>query len=130
MTTQTKSKFLALLALITAGLLAVTPEIQAQAPPEDPENFAWITNTNGLTWKKEIRYFFRLGTKGASLYFDESDKPKIASILVPEHVEITAINVKGCVNLTNLVIQPPRAGYYAPAEVRGERIPHYFGTAL
>ena len=114
---------LALFALIAAGLLAVPLE-KSQA--QEPENFAWITNTNGMTWKREIRYISSGSRSGASLSFDESDKPKIASILVPEHAEITAINVKGCVNLTNLVIQPARAGYYARAIVRGEDIPHYF----
>ena len=93
---------LALLALIAAGLLAVPPEIQAQDPPEDPENFVWITDTKGMTWKKKIGRY-------GGFHFDsseESDKPKIASILVPEHANIRSINVKGCVNLTNIVIQP------------------------
>ena len=104
---------LALLALIAAGLLAVPPETQAQALPEERENYAWITNTDGSAWKKEIRYTHSSWTGSReSLSFDESDKPKIASILVPEHAAINSINVKGCVNLTNLVIQPARSGYY------------------
>ena len=124
---ETKHKAnLALLALIAAGLLAVPPEkSQAQPPPEHPGN--WITNTDGSAWKKKIRYTFSsYSGSRESLSFDESDKPKIASILVPEHAAITSINVKGCVNLTNLVIQPARSGYYALAHVRGEDIPHYF----
>lgn len=50
---ETKHKAnLALLALIAAGLLGGPMEIQAQEP--EPENFAWITNTDGLKWKKKI----------------------------------------------------------------------------
>ena len=129
---------LAFLALIAAGLLAVPPE-KSQA--QEPENFAWITNKNGITWKREIysNSVRKVDTghssgysgwwspaKGDILYFDPSDKPKIASILVPEHAIINAIDGNGCLNLTNLVIQPARSGYYALAHVRGEDIPHYF----
>ena len=116
----TSSAKLALLALIATGLLAVPPE-KSQA--QEPENFAWITNTNGMTWKKEIRrgYSSYYG-HSESLSFDESDKPKIASILVPEHAAITSINVKGCVNLTNLVIQPARAGFYDTNHSTGKGI--------
>ena len=112
---------LAFLAIVAAGLLAVPLEIQAQ----EPENFVWVTNTNGMTWKKEIRHTYS-GYYGhrESLSFDESDKPKIASILVPEHAAITSINVKGCVNLTNLVIQPARSGVYTTNHLTGEE--HYF----
>ena len=108
---------MALLALIAAGLLAVPPETQAQAPPENPENFAWVTNTNGITWKREIqihsrdvvaRLAFESRLEGES---DEPDKLKIASIFVPEHAIINRIDVEGCINLTNIVIQPARAGY-------------------
>ena len=102
----TYSANLALLALIAAGLLAVPPEkSQAQAPPENPrENFVWVTNTNGLTWKKGI-----WGSTRSSFYFDPSDgfdKREIAQIVVPEHAIIAKINVEGCVNLTNIVFQP------------------------
>ena len=105
---------LALLALIAAGLLAVPPE-KSQA--QEPENFAWITNTNGITWKREIRIprnntiarlEFENRLEGES---DKLDKPKIASIFVPEHAIINEIAVSGCVNLTNIVFQPARAGY-------------------
>lgn len=112
---ETKHKAnLALLALIAAGLLAVPPE-KSQA--QEPENFAWITNTNGITWKRKIviprgdaiaRLEFENGLEGES---EEPDKLKIASILVPEHAIINEIHVDGCVNLTNIVIQPARAGY-------------------
>ena len=103
---------LALLALIAAGLLAVPPE-KSQAQ----ENFAWITNTNGITWKREIviprghaiaRLAFESRLEGES---DRPDKSKLASIFVPEHVIINEIHVDGCVNLTNIVFQPARAGY-------------------
>ena len=115
---------LAFLAIVAAGLLAVPPE-KSQA--QEPENFAWITNTDGSTWKKEIRFSEGFNGSPESLSFDESDKPKIASILVPEHAEITAINVKGCVNLTNLVIQPDRAGFYITSYSSiGKPIPNYF----
>ena len=94
---------LALLALIAAGLLAVPPETQAQLSPK-PENYVWVTNTNGLTQKKDI-----WGSTRSSFYFDSSDgfdKREIAQIVVPEHAIISSINVNGCVNLTNIVIQP------------------------
>ncbi len=100
---------LAFLAIVAAGLLAVPPE-KSQA--QEPENFAWITNTNGITWKREIWHNRDIR---AQLEFDrefeESDKPKIASILVPEHAIINAIECWGCVNLTNIVFQPAEARY-------------------
>ena len=105
-----KKTILGIVAAGLLGLLAVPPETQAQALPENRENYACITNTDGSAWKKEIRYTYSSYSGGReSLSFDESDKPKIASILVPEHAAITSINVKGCVNLTNLVIQPARS---------------------
>ena len=101
---ETKHKAnLAFLAIIAAGLLAVPPK-KSQAQ----ENFAWITNTNGVTWKKEIKKY------DGKLFFDEynSERPKIAEIIVPEHAFITQIDVRGCRNLTNLVIQPAKAATY------------------
>ena len=63
-------------------------------------NFAWITNTNGVVWKQDIpRSFLRL-------QFADSDKPKIAQIVVPENTDISTISAYNCVNLTNIVIQP------------------------
>ena len=89
---------LAFLALIAAGLLAVPPETQAQ----EPENFAWITNTNGMTWKKEI-------TPEGYFFFSDGEPTKIrravAQIIVPKHAIINRINVSGCINLTNIVLQ-------------------------
>ena len=99
----TCSANLALLAIVAAGLLAVPPETQAQLSPK-PENYVWITKTNGSTQKKDIWVSTR-----SSFYFDPSDgfdKREIAQIVVPEHAIISSINVKGCVNLTNIVIQP------------------------
>ena len=98
---------LALLALIAAGLLAVPPETQAQ----EPENFVWVTNTNGLTWKKEILDQDKGGGEYVSRFFfylaEGVDKREIAQIVVPEHAIIASIDVEGCVNLTNIVIHPP-----------------------
>ena len=106
----TCSANLALLALIAAGLLAVPPETQAQAPPENPrENFVWVTNANGLTWKKDM-----WGHHISNFSFDprdKFDKREIAQIVVPEHAIIHGINAKGCVNLTNIVIQFAEARY-------------------
>ena len=106
---ETKHKAnLALLAIVAAGLLAVPPETQAQQdPPEERENYVWITKTNGSTQKKDI-----WGSTRSSFYFDPSDgfdKREIAQIVVPEHAIISSINVEGCVNLTNIVIQPAEA---------------------
>ena len=93
---------LALLALIAAGLLAVPPETQAQ----EPENFVWVTNTKGMTWKKEI---LQDSHELSTLFFylaEGVDKREIAQIVVPEHAIIAKINVERCVNLTNIVFQP------------------------
>ena len=109
MQTCNRKSNLAFLAIVAASLLAVPPEkSQAQEPPEDPENFAWITNTNGITWKREI--------VSSDLKFERSDKPKIASILVPERARIDYIDIRGCVNLTNIVIQPAQP---SPTTIRG-----------
>ena len=90
----TRSANLALLALIAAGLLAVPPEkSQAQEP-----NFAWITDTNGITWREKIH--------DEEIAFEKAEKPQIAEIVVPEHARVSEIDVRGCINLTNLVIKP------------------------
>ena len=107
--------------LVTLGIAVVAlANSLAPSKAQAQENFAWITNKNGITWKREI-YSNSVRkvdgppvgysgwwspAKGDILYFDPSDKPKIASILVPEHAIINAIDVNGCVNLTNIVIQP------------------------
>ena len=114
---------LAFLAIVAAGLLAVPPE-KSQA--QEPENFAWITNTDGLKWKKKIylaadvsKHVTDIFNKGIListsieeeiqriwlvLHFDPSEKQEVAQIVIPEHVNFRSINVNGCVNLTNLVI--------------------------
>ena len=84
------------LAIIAACLCACLPtQVQAQ------ENFAWITNTNGVTWKKYINDFGNL-----ELFAQD----QIAEIVVPEHVLIDQINVEACDNLTNIVIHPATTG--------------------
>ncbi len=101
---------LALLAIVAAGLLAVPPETQAQAPPEVPEeNFAWITNTNGSTWKKEI-------SPPLHLRFEHGERREIAQIVVPKHAIINRIIAGGCINLTNIVFQPGQAKQYGSGD--------------
>ena len=57
-----------------------------------------------MTWKKEISDVS--GT--ARLRFGYSERQKIAEIVVPEHANITYIFVYECVNLTNIVLHPPK----------------------
>ena len=91
--------------IVLAGSLAPS-KAQAQ------ENFAWITNTNGVTWKME----FPTGDLG--FWEDFSiDRQKIAEIVVPEHAIIKSIFIMECVNLTNIVLHPVR-----PAENFGLNI--------
>ena len=105
---------LAFLAMIAAGLLAVPPEIQAQEPPEERENYALITHTNGMTWKEETnssRITFNGETRGYYYYlsFWSDHEPLITEIVVPENALINEIHLQGCVNLTNIVIHPKTA---------------------
>ena len=88
------------IAMIALASSAGIQTIQAQV--EEQENFVWITNTNGITWK-EI-----LAGKNSQLHFTDypSIRPTIVQIVVPEHTRISKIDVSGCANLTNLVIQP------------------------
>ena len=90
---------IALIALASAG----TETAQAQ----EQENYVWITNTNGMTWKGTSRNTSRLS-------FNDSDKPKVAQIVVPEHASFDQIDVRGCVNLTNLIFRPPTARSWHP----------------
>ena len=84
------------LAIIAACLWACLPtQVQAQ------ENFAWITNTNGVTWKKYINDFGNL-----ELFAQD----QIAEIVVPEHALIDKIDVAACDNLTNIVLHPATTG--------------------
>lgn len=84
------------IALIALATSAGTQSTQAQ----EQENYAWITNTNGMTWKGILS-----GTS-STLAFSDSTKPTIAQIIVPEHARIRELDVRGCANLTNLIIQP------------------------
>ena len=94
---QIKMTVIALIALASS---AGAPTAKAQE--EEQENFVWITNTNGMTWKGTSRNTSRLS-------FNDSDKPKVAQIVVPEHASFDQIDVRECVNLTNLVFRPPSA---------------------
>ncbi len=89
----TKTIAIALIALATT---AATEQTQA-------ENFAWITNTNGITWKRTLTH------PSSLLVFSDSEKPAVAQIVVPEHSRLTQIDVRGCTNLTNLVFKPTSA---------------------
>ena len=86
---------------VTFGLAVVAlASSLAPSKAQAQENFAWITNTNGVTWKKEIAQNVLGG------FLIVRGQHKIASILVPEHAEIDYIEVQGCVNLTNIVLLP------------------------
>ena len=105
---------LAILALIAAGLLGGPMEIQAQEPPEERENYALITHTNGMTWKEKIIGVpTSEGLPAYHLGFLQRHKPQIAEIVVPENALINVIRAEGCVNLTNIVIHPKTAPPYA-----------------
>ena len=94
---------------VTFGLAVVAlASSLAPSKAQAQENFAWITNTNGVTWKKEI-------TKYGTLSF--SSCASVAQILVPEHALIDHINVQGCRNLTNIILLPATTGRPEP---RGE----------
>ena len=86
------------IALIALASIAGIQTTKAQ----EQENYVWITNTNGVTWKET------LAGKNSQLHFTDyhSIRPTIAQIVVPEHTRISEIDVSGCANLTNLVIQP------------------------
>ncbi len=93
---------------VTFGLAVVAlASSLAPSKAQAQENFAWITNTNGVTWKKEIHSRGLLHFRDDSPWSDFSgERPKIASIFVPEHAKINYIEVYGCVNLTNIVLLP------------------------
>ena len=79
--------------------MAIAAIAMATAATETQANFAWITNTNGIVWKRDISYSSR------TLSFKESDRSKVAQIVVPENTDINNIYVTDCINLTNIVIQ-------------------------
>ena len=86
---------------VTLGLAVVAlASSLAPAKAQEQQHFAYVTNTNGVTWKKEITQ----NVLGGLLIIP--GQHKIASILVPEHAEIDYIEVQGCVNLTNIVLLP------------------------
>lgn len=91
--------------LVTLGIAVVAlANSLAPSKAQAQENFAWITNTNGVTWKKSINDLGNLNL--GSRY----GVPEIAEIVVPKHVLIDQIDVINCVNLTNIVIHPATAG--------------------
>ena len=126
---------LALLALIAAGLLAVPPETQAQAPPEVPENnFAWITDTNGITRREKISppdYDREADgspriSGGAfwGLALRVSKDKSIAEIVVPEHALIAEIFAYECVNLTNIILKTNQGGGHFFYRIEEDRHVH------
>ena len=82
--------------IVLAGSLAPS-KAQAQ------QHFAYATHTNGVTRKYGIA-----GNVHGRDRLDLSYEKTIAEILVPENANIGYINVWGCVNLTNIVLQPAR----------------------
>lgn len=95
-------KHLMAIALIALAATAATETAQAQ----EQENYVWITNTNGITWKRT------LSTRSSTMVFSDSEKPEAAQIVVPEHASIDQIDMRGCINLTNLIFRPPTARRY------------------
>ena len=116
--TMRTCKHLTAIALIALAVSAGIQTIQAQE--EEQKNFVWITNTNGITEKEVIM-------RRSFIYFDEWKKPEVAQIVVPEHASIGYIDMRGCINLTNLIYRPasargwqsslthPNGGYYTHA---------------
>lgn len=62
---------------------------------QEQEPFVWMTNTKGITWKQTV----------AGSTVNQSDNADLVKIVVPENVALISIDIVGCVNLTNLVIQ-------------------------
>ena len=101
------------LLMVVACLLGGPMEIQAQEP-----NFAWITDTNGITWREKIEppvpseisldwpTYLRVQEWHRVEHLDLHSDKSIAEIVVPEHARIGAIDVRGCVNLTNIILKP------------------------
>lgn len=89
----------------------------APSKAQAQENFAWITNTNGVTWKEQINSF-------GQLYFGiETEEPIIAEIVVPEHAIISDIFVSRAVNLTNIVILTHRITGHSGIRMHSGRKP-------
>ena len=88
--------------LVTLGIVVVAlANSLAPSKAQAQENFAWITDTNGVTWKQEPNQF-------GQLWFSYEGGQEIAEIVVPEHANITDILASYAVNLTNIVIHPVR----------------------
>ncbi len=103
---KTELVTLGIVVVVLAGSLAPS-KAQAQ------ENFAWITNTNGVTWKAPITSPDG-NSKGGRLFFHYGDGvEEAAQILVPEHANIDQISAWGCVNLTNIILQPAKPRSYS-----------------
>ena len=98
---------------VTLGLAVVAlASSLAPSKAQAQENFAWITNTNGVTWKAPITSPDG-GGKGSYLFLHYGDGVEEASqILVPEHAIISHIYVGGCINLTNIILRPAKARYF------------------
>ena len=93
------------------ALLAILFCLQTKAQglflDQELENFAWITNTNGVTWKREIDSLGHLHFPSITPFLDTTIYlAGIAEIVVPEHVYISSISLWGCVNLTNIILYP------------------------
>lgn len=76
-------------------LLAVACFCGGELETTGQETFVWMTNTKGTTWKKTLG--------GSSI--NQPNNEDLVKIVVPENVALSSINIDGCVNLTNLVIQ-------------------------
>lgn len=120
--------------LVTLGIAVVAlASSLAPSKAQAQENFAWITNTNGVTWKKKISGtgklwfdYVYLGTiDGISRWKISPEIVKVAEIVVPEHAKINEIDVARCVNLTNIILLPATTTsfdvYHRPT-VHGEKM--------
>ena len=103
-----------LMAIALIALAATTGMPTTQAQEEEQENYVWITNTNGITWKETMA--------GSNTHIHFTDyleiRPTIAQIVVPEHARIHQIDVYGCANLTNLIYRPASPKDYHGGNLR------------
>ena len=75
-------------------LLAVACFCGGELETTGQEAFVWMTNTKGITWKQTVESTI-----------NQSNNQDLVKIVVPENVVLSSIDINGCVNLTNLVIQ-------------------------
>lgn len=103
-----------LMAIALIALAVSTGAQTAQAQEEEQENYLWITNTNGITWK-EI-----MAGNNTHLHFTDYPeiRPTVAQIVVPEHARVHYIDVYGCPNLTNLIYKPSSPKDYSLGNLR------------